>query len=131
MQGLTDFDLVKHGALIPHLPLLGLPLSFFTLTGSSLGLLLVFRTNAAYAPPPPPRHALPTAPPSILTNDGRAAAWPPTPSSEALAGPRACTHTHTQTHARNQRSNAARGKPILAWSKATCTLEQQCAGSWR
>ena len=47
--GLTDFDLVKHGAIIPHLPLLGLPLSFFTLTGSSLGLLLVFRTNAAYA----------------------------------------------------------------------------------
>ena len=47
LQGLTDFDLVKHGALIPHLPLLGLPLSFFTLTGSSLGLLLVFRTNAA------------------------------------------------------------------------------------
>ena len=39
--GLTDFDLIKHGALIPHLPLLGLPLSFFTLTGSSLGLLLV------------------------------------------------------------------------------------------
>ena len=47
--GLTDFDLVKHAALIPHLPVLGLPLSFFTLSGSSLGLLLVFRTNAAYA----------------------------------------------------------------------------------
>jgi len=47
--GWTDFDLVKHGAIIPHLPVLSAPLSFFTLTGSSLGLLLVFRTNAAYA----------------------------------------------------------------------------------
>ena len=46
--GYTDFEMVKHAPLIPHLPVLSLPLSFFTLTGSSLGLLLVFRTNAAY-----------------------------------------------------------------------------------
>jgi len=45
----TDFNLVKHAAIIPHLPVLSLPLSSFTLTGTSLGLLLVFRTNAAYA----------------------------------------------------------------------------------
>jgi len=47
--GYTDFEMVKHAPLVPHLPVLSIPLSFFTLTGSSLGLLLVFRTNAAYA----------------------------------------------------------------------------------
>ena len=47
--GYTGLGMVKHDAIIPHLPVLSLPLSFFTLTGSSLGLLLVFRTNAAYA----------------------------------------------------------------------------------
>ena len=47
--GYTDFDLVKHPALIPHLPTLFLPFSIFSLTSGSLGLLLVFRTNAAYA----------------------------------------------------------------------------------
>jgi len=47
--GYTDFEMVKHGAIIPHLPVLSVPLSFFTLTSPTLGLLLVFRTNAAYA----------------------------------------------------------------------------------
>ena len=46
--GYLDIDNVKHEALIPHLPLLTLPLSIFTLTSPSLGLLLVFRTNACY-----------------------------------------------------------------------------------
>ena len=30
--------MIKHGAVIPHLPVFSVPLSFFTLTGSSLGL---------------------------------------------------------------------------------------------
>ena len=47
--GYTDFDAIKQPALIPHLPQFAIPLSVFSLTGSSLGLLLVFRTNAAYA----------------------------------------------------------------------------------
>ena len=47
--GWTGIGMVKHDAIIPYLPVLALPLSSFTLTGSSLGLLLVFRTNAAYA----------------------------------------------------------------------------------
>jgi putative membrane protein len=47
--GYTDFDLVKHPALIPHLPTLFMPFSIFSLTSGSLGLLLVFQTNAAYA----------------------------------------------------------------------------------
>ena len=47
--GYTDFELTKAPALIPHLPTLFLPFSIFSLTSGSLGLLLVFRTNAAYA----------------------------------------------------------------------------------
>ena len=47
--GWTGVGMVKHDAVVPYLPVLSLPLSSFTLTGSSLGLLLVFRTNAAYA----------------------------------------------------------------------------------
>ena len=39
----------RRPALIPHLPTLFLPFSIFSLTSGSLGLLLVFRTNAAYA----------------------------------------------------------------------------------
>jgi len=46
--GYTDFDMVKHPAVIEHLPVLSVPLSIFSLTAPSLGLLLVFRTNAAY-----------------------------------------------------------------------------------
>lgn len=46
--GYTDFDNVKHAAIIGHLPVLSMPLSVFSLTAPSLGLLLVFRTNAAY-----------------------------------------------------------------------------------
>ena len=47
--GYTDFELVKHPALVQHLPTFFLPFSIFSLTSGSLGLLLVFRTNAAYA----------------------------------------------------------------------------------
>jgi predicted membrane chloride channel (bestrophin family) len=47
--GFTGFGMVKHDSIIPFLPVLSLPMTFFSLTGSSLGLLLVFRTNAAYA----------------------------------------------------------------------------------
>ena len=39
---------VKHAAIVGHLPVISLPLSFFSLTAPSLGLLLVFRTNACY-----------------------------------------------------------------------------------
>jgi len=46
--GYADFDNVKHGAVIQHLPVLSVPLSIFSLTAPSLGLLLVFKTNAAY-----------------------------------------------------------------------------------
>jgi putative membrane protein len=46
--GYADFDAVKHAPLIPHLPVLSAPLSLFSLTAPSLGLLLVFRTNTAY-----------------------------------------------------------------------------------
>jgi len=46
--GYTDFDMVKHAPLIPHLPVLQAPLSLFQLTAPTLGLLLVFKTNAAY-----------------------------------------------------------------------------------
>lgn len=46
--GYTDFDNVKHAAVIQHLPVLSVPLSMFSLTAPSLGLLLVFKTNAAY-----------------------------------------------------------------------------------
>ena len=41
--------MVKHDPILPYLPVLSLPMTFFSITGSSLGLLLVFRTNAAYA----------------------------------------------------------------------------------
>ena len=44
-----DFDGVKQPALIPHLPTFSIPISLFTLTSPTLGLLLVFRTNACYA----------------------------------------------------------------------------------
>ena len=46
--GYTDFDNVKHAALIGHLPVVSLPISLFTLTSPTLGLLLVFKTNSAY-----------------------------------------------------------------------------------
>jgi predicted membrane chloride channel (bestrophin family) len=46
--GYQDFEGVKHAAVIPGLPLLGLPLAPFTLASPSLGLLLVFRTNTSY-----------------------------------------------------------------------------------
>ena len=48
--GYTDFAGVQHAALVtsPWLPVLGLPLSPFTLASPSLGLLLVFRTNTSY-----------------------------------------------------------------------------------
>jgi hypothetical protein len=42
--------MVRHEPLLPYLPVMSLPMSFFSLTGSSLGLLLVFRTNV---PPQP------------------------------------------------------------------------------
>jgi predicted membrane chloride channel (bestrophin family) len=47
--GYVDFDNIKHAAPIAHLPGLNLPISIFTLTSPTLGLLLVFRTNACYA----------------------------------------------------------------------------------
>ena len=47
--GYMDFDGVKQPALIPHLPTFSIPISLFTLTSPTLGLLLVFRTNACYA----------------------------------------------------------------------------------
>ena len=47
--GYVDFDNVKQPALIPHLPTFSIPISLFTLTSPTLGLLLVFRTNACYA----------------------------------------------------------------------------------
>jgi len=48
--GYTDFEGVQHGAVITDslLPLLGLPMTPFTLSSPSLGLLLVFRTNSSY-----------------------------------------------------------------------------------
>lgn len=46
--GYTDLGGVDHNALIPFLPVLSLPLTAFTLTSPSLGLLLVFRTNTSY-----------------------------------------------------------------------------------
>jgi predicted membrane chloride channel (bestrophin family) len=48
--GYQDFEGVKHAALISSsfLPVLTLPMSAFTLTSPSLGLLLVFRTNSSY-----------------------------------------------------------------------------------
>uniref|UniRef100_A0A7S2MDP3 Uncharacterized protein n=1 Tax=Helicotheca tamesis TaxID=374047 RepID=A0A7S2MDP3_9STRA len=46
--GYTDFDGVTHEAVINSLPKLALPMSVFTVTSPSLGLLLVFRTNASY-----------------------------------------------------------------------------------
>ena len=47
--GYVDFDNLPHGPLVQHLPLLNIPTTVFTLTSPSLGLLLVFRTNACYA----------------------------------------------------------------------------------
>jgi predicted membrane chloride channel (bestrophin family) len=47
--GYVDFDNVKQPPLIPHLPTFSIPISLFTLTSPTLGLLLVFRTNACYA----------------------------------------------------------------------------------
>ena len=47
--GYVDFDNLRHGPLVQHLPLLNIPATVFTLTSPSLGLLLVFRTNACYA----------------------------------------------------------------------------------
>ena len=38
--GYTDFAGVQHPGLVPSLPVLGLPMTAFTITGSSLGLLL-------------------------------------------------------------------------------------------
>ena len=46
--GFVDFDNVAHGPLLQHLPKLNIPPTVFTLTSPSLGLLLVFRTNACY-----------------------------------------------------------------------------------
>ena len=46
--GYVDLDGVQHSALIPHLPTITLPLSLFTLTSPTLGLLITFRTNACY-----------------------------------------------------------------------------------
>jgi len=48
--GFVDFEGVKHAAIINSslLPVIGLPLTPFTLASSSLGLLLVFRTNTSY-----------------------------------------------------------------------------------
>ena len=46
--GFVDFDNLAHGPLLQHLPKLNIPPTVFTLTSPSLGLLLVFRTNACY-----------------------------------------------------------------------------------
>ena len=46
--GYMDFELVKQPPLIEHLPVLQAPLSLFQLTAPTLGLLLIFKTNAAY-----------------------------------------------------------------------------------
>ena len=46
--GYDDFSQVHHDPLIGFLPKMTLPLAPFTLASSSLGLLLVFRTNTAY-----------------------------------------------------------------------------------
>lgn len=45
--GYTDISGIAHPAPLPG-QLLGLPMTTFTLTGSSLGLLLTFRANASY-----------------------------------------------------------------------------------
>lgn len=47
--GFMDLEGTKQAALIPHLTQLTIPISLFTLTSPTLGLLLVFRTNACYA----------------------------------------------------------------------------------
>jgi predicted membrane chloride channel (bestrophin family) len=47
--GYVDFDNVKQPPIIPHLPTFSIPIALFTLTSPTLGLLLVFRTNACYA----------------------------------------------------------------------------------
>lgn len=50
VQGYVDFQLVQHPPFFRAgaVPLLRLPLEPFTLSSPSLGLLLVFRTNASY-----------------------------------------------------------------------------------
>lgn len=51
VEGWTDLEGVKHAALSAHpadMPKLVMPLTPFTLSTSSLGLLLVFRSNNAY-----------------------------------------------------------------------------------
>lgn len=49
VEGYTDLTGVHQDALVNFgLPLLGLPLTPFTVSSPSLGLLLVFRTNASY-----------------------------------------------------------------------------------
>ena len=48
IDGYTDLSGVKHDALANFLPALQLPMTPFTLTTSSLGLLLSFRTNVSY-----------------------------------------------------------------------------------
>ena len=50
--GVTGFGMVKHDPILPYLPVLSLPMTFFSITGSSLGLLLVFRTNVPPEPLP-------------------------------------------------------------------------------
>ena len=48
IDGYTDLSGIKHDALVDFLPALQLPMTPFTLTTSSLGLLLSFRTNVSY-----------------------------------------------------------------------------------
>lgn len=48
IEGWTDLSGVQHEAIANYLPELKLPLTPFTLTSSSLGLLLSFRTNVSY-----------------------------------------------------------------------------------
>jgi predicted membrane chloride channel (bestrophin family) len=48
IEGWTDLSGMQHDALFNFLPALQLPVTPFTLTSSSLGLLLSFRTNVSY-----------------------------------------------------------------------------------
>lgn len=48
VQGYVDFEGVKHAGFLSNLPAFILPALPFTLSSPSLGLLLVFRTNASY-----------------------------------------------------------------------------------
>jgi predicted membrane chloride channel (bestrophin family) len=47
--GYYDLDNVKQAPLIEHLPVVSVPLSIFSLTAPTLGLLITFKTNQAYA----------------------------------------------------------------------------------